>query len=241
MIRETRTRKGRKHLIAKLVGRLVKSSSKLHPSVPSGGTRLKTAPIREAHCDLIRVTSGQVYRLKRPSSQYLASVLTYDSSNPTRDWGFPPLSLNSQIQQLPRVVGPGAFEDPSSSSEHPHALKKEKQQNSYRDRAAERRTLHGGFGVGPGQKKAPHDADLAPSSPTSAYPEAAAAESLNFSFGAGSYARRLLENMGWKEGEALGKNTKGLVEPLQAIGNKGNAGLGWDDSRKKLLYSGSGR
>ncbi|CDP16957.1 unnamed protein product [Coffea canephora] len=240
MIRETRTSKGGKHSIAKLVGRLVKSSSKLHPSVPSGGIRLKTAPIREAHRDLIRVTSGQIYRLKRPSSQYLASVLTYDSSNPTRDWGFPPLSLNSEIQQLPRIVGPGAFEEASSPSEHPHVLKKAKQQYAYRDRAAERRTLHGGFGVGPGQKKAPNDADSAPSSPTSACPEEAAAESLNISFGAGSYARRLLENMGWKEGETLGKSTKGLVEPLQAIGNKGNAGLGWDDSRKKFLYSGSG-
>ena len=67
---------------------------------------------------------GQIYRLKRPSSQYLASVLTYDSSNPTRDWGFPPLSLNSEIQQLPRIVGPGAFEEASSPSEHPHVLKK---------------------------------------------------------------------------------------------------------------------
>lgn len=59
--------------------------------------------------------------------------------------------------------------------------------------------MHGGFGVGPGQKKAPHDTDSAPSSPTSACPEEAAAESQSISFGAGSYARRLMESMGWKE------------------------------------------
>lgn len=63
----------------------------------------------------------------------------------------------------------------------------------YRDRAAERRILHGGFGVGPGQKN--HDT---PSSPLDC-PQEAAAEALEMSFGAGSYARKLLESMGWKE------------------------------------------
>ncbi|KAL3512781.1 hypothetical protein ACH5RR_025498 [Cinchona calisaya] len=228
------TGKDGKRQVARLVGRLVKSPSRLHPSLPSGRIRLKTAPIREVHLDLVRVMSGQIYRLKRPSSKYLASVLAYDSSNPSKDWEFPQLLLNRETQQRPRVDGHCAFEEVSTSAVHPHALKKEKQQYVYRDRAAERRTLHGGFGIGPGQKKTPHDADSAPLSPTSACPEEAAAESLSISFGAGSYARKLLEGMGWKEGEALGRSTKGLVEPLQAIGNKGNAGLGWEDSRKKL-------
>lgn len=71
--------------------------------------------------------------------------------------------------------------------------------NAYRDRAAERRALHGGFGVGPGQKKSAVGIDSEALSPVSDCPEEAAAESLNMSFGAGSYARRLLENMGWKE------------------------------------------
>lgn len=34
------------------------------------------------------------------------------------------------------------------------------------------------------------------------------------------------------QGEALGGSVKGLMEPLQAVGNKGNAGLGWDHSRR---------
>lgn len=69
----------------------------------------------------------------------------------------------------------------------------------YRDRAAERRALHGGFGVGPGQKGSAFGVDSTLSSPVSACPEVAAAESLNMSFGAGSYARRILERMGWQE------------------------------------------
>lgn len=69
----------------------------------------------------------------------------------------------------------------------------------YRDRAAERRTLHGGFGVGPGQKSTILGEYGLQSSPVSASTEEAAAEALNMSFGVGSYARKLLENMGWKE------------------------------------------
>lgn len=69
---------------------------------------------------------------------------------------------------------------------------------AYRDRAAERRVLHGGFGVGPGQKT-PFAVNPAPSSPDSDNHEVAAAESLNMSFGAGSYARKILESMGWQE------------------------------------------
>lgn len=47
--------------------------------------------------------SGKVYKLKRPSAKYLASVSTYDSSNPTKDWGFPELSSNMQIQAPRRL------------------------------------------------------------------------------------------------------------------------------------------
>ncbi|CAI9112613.1 OLC1v1013081C1 [Oldenlandia corymbosa var. corymbosa] len=224
IIRENR--KDGKTMVVRLVGRLVKSLSKLHPSVSSGRVRLKTAPICEAHLDLISVTSGQMYRLRRPSLQHLASVSTYDSANPSKDWGFPQLSTYKGTQQ-PHHGHNLCFESSASA----HAFKEEKQQYPYRDRAAERRALHGGFGVGPGQKKALNAASSAPSSPTSDFPEAAA-KSNSISFGAGSYARKLLEGMGWKEGEALGKSTKGFIEQLQAVGNKGNAGLGWDNGRK---------
>lgn len=44
--------------VAKLVGRLVKRSANLHPSVASGGKFLKTAPICEARLHLVRVRTG---------------------------------------------------------------------------------------------------------------------------------------------------------------------------------------
>ncbi|KAL0318530.1 UNVERIFIED_CONTAM: hypothetical protein Sangu_2009200 [Sesamum angustifolium] len=231
------TRKDGKTEVARLVGRLRKRSSKLHPSVPSGGGILKTAPVCEVHLDMVRVTSGRIYRLRIPSLQYLASLSVYDASNPTKDWGFPQLSIKNQTEKLPK-------DDQQSESQSLESLgvrkdkilslklSSSKKDHVYRDRAAERRALHGGFGIGPGQKNSLTAAGSTPSSPT-LQPEEAAAESLSMSFGAGSYARKILEGMGWKEGETLGCSMKGLTEPLQATGNKGTAGLGWYDGRRK--------
>ena len=76
------------------------------------------------------------------------------------------------------------------------SLSFQQKDHAYRDRAAERRTLHGGFGVVPGQKKS---ADDDSSTAVSDTPEEAAAEALNISFGVGSYAAR-------KDGQKRGKN-----------------------------------
>lgn len=71
---------------------------------------------------------------------------------------------------------------------------------TYKDRAAARRTLYGDFSIGPGQKDTENrsfDEASSPSRYSSA--EDAAAEAINMSFGSGSYARRILENMGWND------------------------------------------
>ncbi|KAL8140823.1 LOW QUALITY PROTEIN: hypothetical protein V2J09_006844 [Rumex salicifolius] len=200
--------------VARLVGRLVKPSAKLHPSMPSGGGWLRTAPICEVHLDLVRVKTGQVYRLRSPSAGHLTTVSSYDSSNPTKDWGFPELSVENKI--IP-------FLSNTDSKEVLHLT--QNKSHGYRDRAAERRALHGGFGIGPGQKKTTLDGSPSSSPPSST--QEAAAEALEMSLGAGSYAQKILKNMGWKEGEALGRTKQGLTKPLVAVGNKGNAGLGW--------------
>lgn len=168
--------------------------------------------------------------------KYLTSLSTFDSSDPTKDWGFPKLQADGQNIRSPNlkesIVRETANEIPIS--EHSSALldqakvSEKLEGHLYRDRAAERRALHGGFRVGPGQKNVEIEDDVEIlSRPDSFGTEEAAAEALNMSFGSGSYARRLLENMGWKEGETLGNTMKGLTEPLQAVGNKGSAGLGW--------------
>nr|GMC50605.1 uncharacterized protein LOC109149635 isoform X2 [Ipomoea batatas]GMC52709.1 uncharacterized protein LOC109149635 isoform X2 [Ipomoea batatas] len=231
------SRKEKKHKVTRLVGRLVKSSAKLHPSMPSSGSLLRTAPVCEAHLDLVQVKSGKVYRLRNPSSQYLASVSTYDSSNPTKDWGFPQMLMYGLVRadtsgQGYESRGLVSQKDFSLPCDHNSAFEKTRG-HVYRDRAAERRALHNGIGVGPGQKNTFDSPDSGPSTSTSAGGAEAMAESLNTSFGAGSYARRILESMGWKEGEALGSSNKGLIEPLQATRRTGNAGLGWNQSRGK--------
>ncbi|KAK3228164.1 hypothetical protein Dsin_008026 [Dipteronia sinensis] len=98
----TECRKDGKDQVARLVGHKVRRSVKLHPSMPSGRRLLKTAPIREVHIDLVRVTTGQVYKLRSPSAKYLASLSSYDSSNPTKDWGFPEFFPQSEPIQKSR-------------------------------------------------------------------------------------------------------------------------------------------
>ncbi|XP_019432187.1 PREDICTED: angiogenic factor with G patch and FHA domains 1 isoform X2 [Lupinus angustifolius] len=217
---------------ARLVGRLVKQSAKTHPSIPSSGGKLRSAPICEVHLNLVRVKTGQVYKLRNPSARYMASLSTYDSANPTKDWDFPQLSSSRKVTRLSRssestasASGEIPIEKALFMSSQLSASKQIKCQ--YRDRAAARRILHGGYGKGPGQKNQVLGDDDTPSSPFSDCPQQAASEALEMSFGVGSYARKLLENMGWKEGEGLGRSTKGLVEPIQPAGNIGSAGLGW--------------
>ncbi|XP_023635237.1 uncharacterized protein LOC17879185 isoform X3 [Capsella rubella] len=281
--------------VARLVGRLVRRSANLHPSVASGGTLLKTAPICEARLHLVRVKTGQVYKLRNPSAKYLASLSVYDSSNPTKDWGFPDISTawqNPDTKRKVKKVKPKTDckitlkhreIEMTKEQETKHKAKKVKSKTdckltvkprevdifeeeterkakkvkqktdckltvkprdevnmieerscTYRDRAAERRNLHGGYGVGPGQKGTMVGQNMDEHSvPDTASKEEAATEALELSFGSGSYARRIMGNMGWKEGETLGKNTKGLVEPIQAVGNTGNVGLGFPQRRRK--------
>ncbi|XP_061362951.1 uncharacterized protein LOC133306644 isoform X2 [Gastrolobium bilobum] len=226
------SKKDGKDNAARLVGRPVKQYAKRHPSIASCGGKLRSAPICEVHLNLVLVKTGLVYKLRNPSARYVSSLSTYDSANPTKDWDFPQLSSNRKIARPSKSsesIASASDEIPIEKdlSMVPSQLSASKQiKCQYRDRAAERRILHGGFGVGPGQKNLAVSYNT-PSSPSTSCPQQAASEALEMSFGAGSYARKLLESMGWKEGEGLGSSTKGLVEPIQPIGNIGNAGLGW--------------
>ncbi|CAH8380187.1 unnamed protein product [Eruca vesicaria subsp. sativa] len=230
------SRKDDSEQVARLVGRLVRRSANLHPSVASGGTLFKTAPICEARLHLVRVRTGQVYKLQNPSPKYLASLSVYDASNPTKDWGFPDVSTTWQDpvtkRKAKKVKKPKTVRRLKVKPRDEVNMIEEERSSSYRDRAAERRNLHGGYGVGPGQKGTlsglngeEHD--------TASEEDATAEEALELSFGSGSYARRIMGNMGWKEGETLGKNAKGLVEPIQAVGNTGNVGLGFPQMRRR--------
>ncbi|GAB2269798.1 hypothetical protein Dimus_004716 [Dionaea muscipula] len=209
----------------RLLGRLTQPSTKPHPSMPCSGGRLRTAPICEVNLDLVRVRSGQVYKLRSPSAGYLTTLSSYDASNPTKDWGFPELLVAGEGESDESTVVQVAS-NKKGHSESNRFPRSGKINHVYRDRAAERRVLHGGFGVGPGQKKSEIRGGES-SSPVSTTTEEAASEALDLALGAGSYARRMLENMGWRVGEGLGKAKQGIKEPVTSVGNKGSAGLGW--------------
>lgn len=104
--------------------------------------------------------------------------------------------------------------------------------NTYRDRAAERRILHRGLGIGPGQKQSNViSSDEYGETIETMDSMGAAPVDMNFRSSGLKSAKRIMENMGWKEGEALGKSRQGIVEPIHPAINKHGAGLGWNQTR----------
>ncbi|KAG5019685.1 hypothetical protein JHK87_015540 [Glycine soja] len=183
----TGSKRDGKDKVARLVGRLAKPSAKQLPSIPSRGGKLRSAPICEAHLDLDECTDCEIL------AQNVTSLSTYDSSNPTEHWDFPQLSPYRKITHHSKSSESSASasvetpieKDLSASPSQLSASKKIKHQ--YRDRTAERRILHGGFGMGPGQKNLP-DIYNTPSSPVDDCLQEATAEALEVSFGAGGRA-----------------------------------------------------
>ncbi|XP_062193831.1 uncharacterized protein LOC133897202 [Phragmites australis] len=221
--------------VARLVGCLSRGSSKLHPSLPARGGLLRTAPVCEVHLDLVHVSTGKLYRLRNPSRKYLTSLSTYDSSNPTKEWGFPDIYANPDInlhkqstaQRQSEIADETSIEGGVSATSG-----KEQKTKAYRDRAAERRNLHRGSGIGFGQKQS-NIVNFDEYEESSEDIDSVGSASVDMSFRSSGLhsAQRIMENMGWREGEALGKSRKGIVEPIQPTINKHGAGLGWKQTR----------
>lgn len=73
-------------------------------------------------------------------------------------------------------------------------------QPKYRDRAAERRTLHRGFGIGPGQKLVSvHELEKEEAEAATEMPAALEKAASARRIGRDNIGKRMLEGMGWKE------------------------------------------
>ncbi|KAL3568498.1 hypothetical protein D5086_031149 [Populus alba] len=124
---------------------------------------------------------------------------------------------------------------------------KEQPQNSYRDRAAERRSLYGSSSVGDDLPDAdPHRDSAFKRSTLDPMPfppgvgggrvigDAQSYEVITAdrALGESNVGNRMLRNMGWQEGSGLGKDGGGMIEPVQAQAIDRRAGLG--SQQKKL-------
>lgn len=253
-----KVKSGKKSSIS-LVGQLASIPSRLHPSLQHRNGFIKTSCICEVNLDLVKVSSGELYRLRQPNSKYLTSVSMYDSSNPTKDWDFPciHLSVLEDFESHTEDVSNAALKPshdslvakpfvPNLNHQRYHHLNKrkaatpsipagirvltdkeiasvEERRQKYRDRAKERRELHGKYGVGVGYGLYRNGQELY-SSAKDMDNECEKASARH------PAAKHMLEKMGWREGESLGKRKDGLVEPLQGMSNNGRVGIGWISS-----------
>lgn len=223
--------------IFRLIGRLAPNATQVHPSLRGSGGLIRTTPIREADHEFVKVSSGRIYKLRRPSSKHITAYPSFVSSNPTQDWGLPIIMedaeehIDTSTDPISDTVHPSTGQRNRSKKKHARLKLKgvdDEPQPKYRDRAAERRTLHKGFGVGPGQKVVniqeleKEEADAATEMPA-ALEKAASARPI----GRDNIGKRMLEGMGWKEGQSLGPGDGGLVDPILASGNSGRSGLGY--------------
>ncbi|CAK9253982.1 unnamed protein product [Sphagnum jensenii] len=221
---KTAKKKKARKLSVRLVGRLAPNSNNLHPSLGGSGGFIRTSPISEVDHEFVKVSSGRIYKLRRPSSKHLATITNYDSLNPTCDWGFP--QINTTFADGETDVTEA--EDRSASASDTTKPSGDTRKQRYRDRAAERRTLHRGFGTGPGQKGMPvHEMEKLEAETATEMPTALAKAAKARPLGCDNIGKRMLQGMGWKEGQSLGPGEGGLINPIQALGNTGRSGLGW--------------
>lgn len=137
-------------------------------------------------------------------------------------------------------------------SELPSAHKEQLPQTTYRDRAAERRSLYGSssssigdddLGIGDSSREKKGFSDVMPFPPgvggggrvgdgnsnVQNYEVITTDKAIDES----NVGNRMLRSMGWQEGLGLGKDGSGMVEPVQAKAMESRAGLG--SQKKKVM------
>ncbi|OIV93704.1 hypothetical protein TanjilG_16555 [Lupinus angustifolius] len=156
-------------------------------------------------------------------------------------------ALSSHTPSVASISGRRRFSEmPNSASTH-----KEQSQTTYRDRAAERRSLYGSSSSvgndmsdleigGSNREFASRKGDPMPFPPGVGGGRVVGDVNLDTfevitadkAIDENNVGNRMLRNMGWQEGLGLGKDGSGMVEPVQAQAMENRAGLG--SQQKKL-------
>ncbi|XP_019446983.1 PREDICTED: SUPPRESSOR OF ABI3-5-like isoform X1 [Lupinus angustifolius] len=182
--------------------------------------------------------SGSAAATSSMSSSFSANVDAQTISTPFKT---DVSALSSHTPSVASVSGRRRFSEmPYSASNN-----KEQFQTTYRDRAAERRSLYGSSSsvgndladleIGDSNREfASRKGDPMPFPPgvgggrvvgdvnLDTYEVITADKAIDES----NVGNRMLRNMGWQEGLGLGKDGSGMVEPVQALGMENRAGLG---------------
>ncbi|XP_057508423.1 SUPPRESSOR OF ABI3-5-like isoform X1 [Actinidia eriantha] len=219
-----------------------------------GGTLMGV--IRGSGRDVVKSDSSYSGSLVGASSSSSAAAAGYtaDSSSTNADAPTTVTAFRTDASALgsytPPVAGKRRFSEMPLQSA---STLKELPQTTYRDRAAERRSLYGSsssigdnasdIGVGDSNRDSAFKKGLVDSMPfppgvgggrgfgdanIQNYEPISADKAIDES----NVGNRMLRNMGWQEGLGLGKDGSGIVEPVQAKPMESRAGLG---SRQKKL------
>jgi len=128
-------------------------------------------------------------------------------------------TLQQPTSHLDKPRAPGSFVLPVE--ELRRALQRDTTKPCYRDRAAERRTLHG-----PQPVVAPPRGLVAASSVSAHPPTYVVRATEPPPIPESNVGRKLLRAMGWKEGQGLGANEDGIAQPINPKHQRNKAGLG---------------
>ncbi|MCO5553137.1 hypothetical protein L7F22_006658 [Adiantum nelumboides] len=228
----------------RLLGQLAQTSSRLPHSLQHHSGFIRTSDVSEVNLDLVKVSSGEIFRLRQPSMKYLSSIPMYDSSNPTEGWNFPCLTLCS-LKESSETVACAV----SKTSANPAITKPFiPNWNHHRYQQIEEKkvaspAIPAGLRALSGKERASSDErkrkyrDRAKERRQQYVDEEedCGSRMQYIKHGPLSLAKdarplkgkQILERMGWCEGESIGKRKDGLIRPLDAACSHGRAGIGW--------------
>ncbi|KAL7110486.1 hypothetical protein ACP275_05G029100 [Erythranthe tilingii] len=254
----TKSKATKENAIASAESTVLESHDRARPIVSSSGGTLKGV-IRGSGMGVVKsdtVYAGQwegtpTSSFSTTSSAGSSSLAFTEASNTVMPFRTDASALGSYAQSASTGSGKRRFSEMPATS----IANKEQSQTTYRDRAAERRSLYGsssafvdessnaGAGAGDSNRDSTSRRGAVDSMP---FPPGVGGGRSSGDAIAQSYdvitadkaideknvGNRMLRSMGWQEGLGLGKHGSGMVEPVQAQAIETRAGLGSHQPKK---------